>query len=86
MGFTPGGPGAPGGLSHWVTKTDVGIRITDLWTTREDCDTFVARLGPIIAEVGAGANAGHLLRGTQLSDRRLRTAVCVDAHDHDHYF
>lgn len=55
MGFTPGGPGAPGGLSHWVTKTDVGIRITDLWTTREDCDTFVARLGPIIAEVGAPA-------------------------------
>jgi hypothetical protein len=29
MGFTPGGPGAPGGLTHWVAATDTGIRVVD---------------------------------------------------------
>ena len=28
MGFSPGGAGAPGGLFHWVTQTDGGIRVT----------------------------------------------------------
>jgi hypothetical protein len=31
MGFEPGGSGAPGGLFHWVTATDDGIRGTDVW-------------------------------------------------------
>ena len=53
MGFTPEGPGAPGGLSHWVTKTDDGIRVTDVWRTREEFDKFAAeQIGPITAEVG----------------------------------
>ena len=30
MGFKPGGPGAPGAFGHWVTKTDTGIRVTDV--------------------------------------------------------
>ena len=30
MGFTPGGVGAPGGLFHWVTGTDDGIRVVDV--------------------------------------------------------
>ena len=28
MGFSPGGAGAPGGLFHWITATDGGIRVT----------------------------------------------------------
>ena len=30
MGFEPRGRGEPGGLFHWVTKTDSGIRVTDV--------------------------------------------------------
>ncbi|MGH2722567.1 MAG: hypothetical protein ACRDJO_13350 [Actinomycetota bacterium] len=53
MGFTPHGPGGPGGLFHWVMATDDGIRVTDVWETREDFDTFAAtKIGPITAEVG----------------------------------
>jgi hypothetical protein len=53
MGLTPEGPGAPGGLGHWVTKTDDGIRVTDVWRTREEFDKFAAeQIGPITAEVG----------------------------------
>jgi hypothetical protein len=35
MGLQPGGPGAPGGLSHWVAETPDGIRIVDVWQTKE---------------------------------------------------
>ena len=34
MGFTPGGQGGPGVLFHWVTKTDKGLRVTDVWESR----------------------------------------------------
>jgi hypothetical protein len=53
MGFTPGGAGAPGGLFHWVTKTDDGIRVTDVWETREQFERFGdEQIGPITQEVG----------------------------------
>ena len=53
MGFSPGGPGAPGGLFHWVAATDGGIRITDVWTDREAFERFAEeRIGPFTAEVG----------------------------------
>jgi hypothetical protein len=53
MGFSPGGAGAPGGMFHWVTQTDDGIRVTDVWQTREQFDAFAAeKIGPITAEVG----------------------------------
>lgn len=53
MNFTPGGPGAPGGLFHWVTGTDNGIRVTDVWSSREQFERFAAeRIAPISAEVG----------------------------------
>src|SRR2546422_11576885 len=35
MGFRPGGPSAPGALFHWVTKTPDGIRVVDVWRSRE---------------------------------------------------
>lgn len=53
MGFTAGGPGAPGGLFHWVTKTDDGLRVTDVWDSRETFEKFAAeKIGPITQEVG----------------------------------
>jgi hypothetical protein len=53
MGFTPGGPGAPGGMFHWVTKTDDGIRVTDVWQSREQFEKFgEEQIGPITREVG----------------------------------
>ena len=53
MGFTKGGAGAPGGLFHWVTTTDDGIRVTDVWESREAFDRFAQeKIGPITQEVG----------------------------------
>ena len=53
MGFTKGGAGAPGGLFHWVTITDDGIRVTDVWESREAFDRFAQeKIGPITQEVG----------------------------------
>jgi hypothetical protein len=53
MGFEPGGGGAPGGLFHWVTETDDGIRVTDVWVDRETFERFAEEnIGPITAEVG----------------------------------
>ena len=53
MGFARQGIGAPGSLFHWVTDTDKGIRVTDVWRTREEFDQFAsASIGPITREVG----------------------------------
>jgi hypothetical protein len=53
MGFTRGGPGAPGGLFHWIAKTDDGIRVTDVWETREQFDRFAQeQIGPLTQEAG----------------------------------
>jgi hypothetical protein len=53
MGFTPGGAGAPGGLFHWVTATDNGIRVTDVWDSRERFEQFAEEeIGPHTAAVG----------------------------------
>jgi len=53
MGFEPRGAGGPGTLFHWVTKTDDGIRVTDVWQTQEDFDQFAQeKIGPITKAVG----------------------------------
>jgi hypothetical protein len=36
MGFTPGGSGAPGSQYHCVTRTDDGIRVTNVWRTAQN--------------------------------------------------
>lgn len=47
MGFRPGGPGGPGGLFHWVTRTDTGLRVIDVWASREQFETFAQeQIGP----------------------------------------
>jgi hypothetical protein len=40
MGLSAGGAGPPGALFHWVTETDGGVRVTDVWETREQFDRF----------------------------------------------
>jgi len=53
MGFKTGGPGAKGGLFHWVTATDDGFRVTDVWESREQFDRFVRETAmPALAEAG----------------------------------
>lgn len=53
MGLTPGGSGPPGAISHWVAKTDDGIRVVDVWENRETFDRFAEeRIGPYSREVG----------------------------------
>jgi hypothetical protein len=53
MKFSPGGQGAPGLLFHWVTITDDGTRVTDVWRTREQFDRFAAeQIGPYTQQVG----------------------------------
>jgi hypothetical protein len=53
MGLTPGGEGAPHALSHWVTETDNGIRVTDVWRSREEFEKFAEeQIGPFTREAG----------------------------------
>lgn len=56
MHFSPGGPGAPGGMFHWCAVTDNGLRVTDVWDSREQFDAFAQQqIGPITAGVGMAA-------------------------------
>jgi hypothetical protein len=53
MGFSPGGATAPGALFHWVTETDRGFRVTDVWETREQFERFSAeQIGPLTQQIG----------------------------------
>lgn len=53
MELEPRGQGAPGGLFHWVTKTDAGIRVTDVWETKEQFEQFAEeQIGPFTQEAG----------------------------------
>ena len=43
MGLTPSGKHSNSAcLFHWVAKTDDGIKVVDVWTSREEFDTFLA--------------------------------------------
>ena len=53
MGLRPAGPGGPGSLFHWVTKSADGIRVTDVWESKEAFEKFSEeQIGPITQEVG----------------------------------
>ena len=53
MGLLPGGPSAPEELFHWVTKTDDGIRVVDVWESRQAFDQFMTvRFGVVAPDVG----------------------------------
>ena len=53
MGMSAKTEGVPGGLFHWVTATDNGIRITDVWESREIFEKFAQeQIGPQTQAVG----------------------------------
>ncbi len=52
MGLTSGGR-HPGALFHWVTETDDGFRVTDVWESKEKFERFAQeRLAPISEQMG----------------------------------
>lgn len=56
MGLTPGGPAPAGAISHFATMTDTGLRVVDVWASREQFDAFAQeQIGPFTAEVGITA-------------------------------
>jgi hypothetical protein len=56
MGYQAGGKGAPGCISHWVTKTDKGIKVTDVWEKQQQFESFAQeQIGPNAQSVGVGA-------------------------------
>jgi hypothetical protein len=53
MGLKLGGPMPDGGMCHWAATGDGGLRIVDLWETREQFDRFAQeQIGPYSREVG----------------------------------
>lgn len=53
MGLTPGGATPPGAISHWVAESEDGLRVVDVWETKEAYDKFAAeQIGPYSAEAG----------------------------------
>jgi hypothetical protein len=53
MGLDPGGQTPPGAVFHWVTATDSGIRVVDVWESKEQFDAFAEeQIGPFSQEVG----------------------------------
>jgi hypothetical protein len=56
MGLAPGGPGPAGSLAHWSAATEDGLRVVDVWSSREAFDSFAQNsIGPMTAKVGMGA-------------------------------
>ena len=53
MGLAPGDDAPPQCMFHWVTATDGGIRITDVWENAEAFEAFAAEtIVPNTAAVG----------------------------------
>jgi hypothetical protein len=47
MGLSSGDEMPNGGLFHWVMETGNGIRVTDVWETREQFEQFAQeQIGP----------------------------------------
>jgi hypothetical protein len=53
MGLTPKGPGPEGAISHFATMTETGLRVVDVWETREQFEKFAQeQIGPFAADAG----------------------------------
>jgi hypothetical protein len=53
MGLKQGGPTPPGAISHFVIKTDDGIRVVDVWESKEVFEQFAQeQIGPYSREAG----------------------------------
>jgi hypothetical protein len=56
MGFEHRGTGAPHGLFHWVSQTDDGLKVVDVWDSPEEFQAFAdEQIGPYTQEVGLDA-------------------------------
>ena len=52
MGLTSGNI-PPGAISHWVAKSEDGLRIVDVWDSREVFDRFAEeQIGPFSQQAG----------------------------------
>ena len=53
MGLDAGHDMPEGGISHWVCATDEGIRVTDVWESRGQFETFAQeQIGPFSQQAG----------------------------------
>jgi hypothetical protein len=53
MGFTAGGAHRPGCLFHWVAQTADGIRVVDVWASKEQYERFAQeQIGPQAQQAG----------------------------------
>ena len=53
MGLAPKGPGPAGAISHFATMTDKGLRVVDVWESKEQFEKFAQeQIGPFSAEAG----------------------------------
>jgi hypothetical protein len=53
MGFKAGGTGPAGCIAHFCTQTDNGMRVVDIWESKDQFDKFAEeQIGPLSAEVG----------------------------------
>ena len=52
LGLESRGPGLPGSLFQWTRETDVGVRVTQVWASREEFDACARdRILPVAAEL-----------------------------------
>jgi hypothetical protein len=53
LGLLPGSPMPWQGLFHWVTKTHDGIRVVDVWQSRDAFEKFLdEKVVPIYRDIG----------------------------------
>jgi hypothetical protein len=53
MGLTPQGPGPAGSISHFATLTDSGLRVVDVWESKERFEQFAQeQIGPFSQQAG----------------------------------
>ncbi len=56
MGLEPSGQAPSNALFHWVTETDNGIRVVDVWESRDAFEAFAEeQIGPQTAAAGIEA-------------------------------
>jgi hypothetical protein len=53
MEYGPGGAAPSGWLFHWGALTERGLRVTDVWETKEEFERYAReKIGPFSEQVG----------------------------------
>ncbi len=56
MGLAPKGPGPAGLIAHYATATDSGMRVVDVWQSKDQFEKFAEeQIGPFSAAAGITA-------------------------------